>query len=303
MDMLVEQTHDLPPLKPGRGPRRFTDTRLDEQARGISIKMAPMSLVLESGSGKSYLFNLMDCPGHADFDDEVAAAMRLADGVLLVVDALEGVLAVTRRAIRQAVGEGLAVTLLISKVRGGGGLAAVFAERGVCACSYLSCLQPRSLLFKPETNQTKPNQTKQNLNQIDRLVLELKLPPADAYYKLKHTVEEANRALYEAAGVAAGTPEADALCLDPLKGNVAFASAAYGFSFTLDSFAGAAPRGSRGAPVVSAFCLVVFFTRPCLAPSSQPLTAPSPVHYNNKKTRPLRRRVRRGRRPRRPRAL
>ncbi|KIY91383.1 elongation factor EF-Tu-like protein, partial [Monoraphidium neglectum] len=75
--------------------------------------------------------------------------MRLADGVLLVVDALEGVVAVAERAARQAVAEGLAVTLLISKV--------------------------------------------------DRLILELKLPPADAYYKLKHTIEEINKVLYEAA--------------------------------------------------------------------------------------------------------
>jgi translation elongation factor EF-G len=45
--------------------------------------------------------------------------MRLADGVLLVVDVLEGVGAATERAIQQAVAEGLAITLLISKVRGG----------------------------------------------------------------------------------------------------------------------------------------------------------------------------------------
>lgn len=43
--------------------------------------------------------------------------MRLADGVLLVVDVLEGVGAATERAIQQAVAEGLAITLLISKVR------------------------------------------------------------------------------------------------------------------------------------------------------------------------------------------
>ena len=52
--------------------------------------------------------------------------MRLADGVLLVVDAAEGVMAVTERAVRQAVSEGLAITLLISKARcvcvGGQGL-------------------------------------------------------------------------------------------------------------------------------------------------------------------------------------
>ena len=55
---------------------RFTDTRVDEQARGMSIKAIPMSLVLESLSGKSYLVNLIDCPGHVNFNDEVTAAMR-----------------------------------------------------------------------------------------------------------------------------------------------------------------------------------------------------------------------------------
>ena len=78
--------------------------------------MMPMSLVMEGGSGKSYLLNLMDAPGHVNFNDEVTAAMRLADGVLLVVDVLEGVMSVTERAIRQAVAEGVAITLLISKV-------------------------------------------------------------------------------------------------------------------------------------------------------------------------------------------
>ncbi|KAI8471075.1 MAG: elongation factor EF-Tu-like protein [Monoraphidium minutum] len=198
MDMLVEQTHELPPSK---HPLRFTDTRIDEQSRGISIKMVPMSLVLEGGSGKSFLLNLMDCPGHVNFNDEVTAAMRLADGLLLVVDALEGVVAVTERAARQAVAEGLAVTLIISKV--------------------------------------------------DRLVLELKLPPGDAYFKLKHTIEEVNKVLYEAAGVLPGSDEAVALALDPLKGNVAFCSAQYGWSFTLDSFAAMYAEvygeGGRGA--------------------------------------------------------
>jgi predicted membrane GTPase involved in stress response len=47
---------------------------------------------------------------------QVTAAMRLADGVLLVVDVLEGVTIATERAVQQAVAEGLAITLLISKV-------------------------------------------------------------------------------------------------------------------------------------------------------------------------------------------
>jgi hypothetical protein len=52
---------------------------------------------------------------------QVTAAMRLADGVVLVVDAAEGVMVVTERAIRQALQEGLALTLVISKVREGEG--------------------------------------------------------------------------------------------------------------------------------------------------------------------------------------
>lgn len=95
---------------------RWTDTRIDEQQRGMSIKMTPMTLVMEASSGKSRLFSMLDCPGHVNFNDEVTAAMRLADGVLLVVDAVEGVMCVTERAIKQAVQEQLPICLMISKV-------------------------------------------------------------------------------------------------------------------------------------------------------------------------------------------
>ena len=50
-----------------------------------------MSLILGTTSGKSHLIHFIDTPGHANFVDEVACAMRLADGVLLVVDVVEGV--------------------------------------------------------------------------------------------------------------------------------------------------------------------------------------------------------------------
>jgi U5 small nuclear ribonucleoprotein component len=50
-----------------------------------------MSLVLSTTSGKSHLVHFIDTPGHVNFIDEVASAMRLVDGVLLVVDVVEGV--------------------------------------------------------------------------------------------------------------------------------------------------------------------------------------------------------------------
>lgn len=50
-----------------------------------------MSLVLQNSYGKSHLVHLIDTPGHVNFIDEVASAVRLVDGVLLVVDVVEGV--------------------------------------------------------------------------------------------------------------------------------------------------------------------------------------------------------------------
>jgi 116 kDa U5 small nuclear ribonucleoprotein component len=46
---------------------RYTDTSIISQARGISLKSSPMSLVLSSTRGKSYLVNLIDTPGHVAF--------------------------------------------------------------------------------------------------------------------------------------------------------------------------------------------------------------------------------------------
>lgn len=65
MDMLVEQTHDLRyEWRNNERPLRFTDTRVDEQSRGISLKSTPMSLILEGSNGKSFLMNMVDTPGN-----------------------------------------------------------------------------------------------------------------------------------------------------------------------------------------------------------------------------------------------
>ena len=91
MDMLVGETHSIDwNLDKDY---RYTDTRKDEQQRGISIKSTPMSLVLPDIRGKSHLINLMDAPGHSNFNDEMTAAYRLSDGAVsqILCDALRNV--------------------------------------------------------------------------------------------------------------------------------------------------------------------------------------------------------------------
>uniref|UniRef100_A0A0K2U2M1 116 kDa U5 small nuclear ribonucleoprotein component n=1 Tax=Lepeophtheirus salmonis TaxID=72036 RepID=A0A0K2U2M1_LEPSM len=180
-DCLVQQTHPGFRTKDDK-PIRYTDTLFTEQERGVSIKAMPLSLVCQGIRGqKSYLVNLLDTPGHVNFSDEVTAAMRLSDGVVVFVDASEGVMLNTERLIKHAVQEQCAVTICINK--------------------------------------------------IDRLILELKLPPQDAYYKLRHIVEEINGLLSLYSDKNAEQ------VISPLLGNVCFASSQYSLCFTLKSFA------------------------------------------------------------------
>lgn len=76
---------------------KYTDFRDDEQERKISIKAKPMTLLLENSNSKHYVLNIVDTPGHINFLDEVYAAVRLADGVVCVIDVIEGVGALSDR--------------------------------------------------------------------------------------------------------------------------------------------------------------------------------------------------------------
>ena len=187
MDMLVMQTHDISEREEKKTGRkrdeqlRYTDVHQLERQRGLSIKAAPMSLVLQGTRGKSHLLNIMDTPGHVNFVDEVAASLRLVDGVVLVVDVVEGVQINTQQIIKYAVFEDLPLTLIVNK--------------------------------------------------MDRLILELKLPPNDAYFKLKHVIEEVNTVIEEAL-----PGQGEKRRLSPEKGNVAFACSSMNWIFTLPSF-------------------------------------------------------------------
>jgi 116 kDa U5 small nuclear ribonucleoprotein component len=185
LDLLVQHCHHQAPQRPRTSNKtsytreklpRYLDSLLLEQERGISLRAKPICLLLaNSQTGSACAVNLMDCPGHADFREDVGVSISLmSEHILLVVDCVEGVQVETEAALRTALNLNKSITLVLTK--------------------------------------------------MERLWLELKLPPVDAHFKLKHTIDRLNTI----AGKCQFAPE---------SGNVIFASAVGGFAFSLLSFA------------------------------------------------------------------
>jgi len=186
------------------GTARYTDTRQDEQERGITIKSTGISMFfeynMEAGEvlksedvpvvegvtnvaigANSFLINLIDSPGHVDFSSEVTAALRVTDGALVVVDCVEGVAVQTGTVLRQAMAERVRPVLMVNKV--------------------------------------------------DRALLELQLTGEEIYQNMVRAIENVN-VIIESYRFGDFDWQ-----VNPIKGTVAFGSGLHQWGFTLKTFA------------------------------------------------------------------
>ncbi|XP_027870559.1 elongation factor-like GTPase 1 [Xiphophorus couchianus] len=198
------------------GKLRYLDSREDEQVRGITMKSSAISLHYSTGN-QEYLLNLIDSPGHVDFSSEVSTAVRLCDGAIVVVDAVEGVCPQTQVVLRQAWLENIRPVLVINKMD------RLIMELKLTALEAYTHLQKileqvnavTGTLFTSKVLEERAEKVKEEVNRD-------KDPSGDQVYDWSAGLEDADDSH---------------LYFSPDQGNVVFASAIDGWGFSIQHFA------------------------------------------------------------------
>jgi ribosome assembly protein 1 len=199
---------------------RYMDSRDDEQDRGITMKASCIALSYSGADGKPRAVNLIDSPGHVDFCSEVAAAARLCDGALLVVDAVEGVCVQTHAVLKQAWEEHVTPVLVLNKI-----------DRLITELQ----LSPMEAWMHLKNVIGQVNAIAGHL--YTGSVLEAEAAAAESAARRAERTSERTSATSDDGGGGKDDEEVAELTFAPERGNVLFASAMHGWGFALEDFA------------------------------------------------------------------